>query len=252
MTRKYPIADVKILYGLAAARCAFPSCRKEVVLEGIATDKTKQIGKIAHIVAHSGGGPRSDPNYPKEKLDTYENWVLLCPTCHDTVDAQENQYTVEHLQNLKADHEKWVQDTLNDTMSEVTFAELEVAVKGIAAQQGTRPADGFGVITPDEKIERNRLSDASRSMIAMGLMQGSQVKTYLEKVEQVDAGFVERLVSGFQEKYKTLVEDKSLNSDAVFEELLNYASGNGVDFKIRAAGLALLAHLFETCEVFEK
>lgn len=252
MTRKYPTADIKILYGLAAARCAFPNCRKEVVLEGTKADNIKQIGKIAHIVAHSKGGPRSDPGYPKEKLDSYENWILLCPTCHDTVDAQENQHTVGLLQKLKTDHEKWVQDTLTDVMAVVTFAELEVAVKGIAAQQGSSPTGDFSVTPPDEKIEKNQLSNASRDLIAMGLMQGSQVKTYLEMVEQVDAGFSDRLISGFKEKYRTLAKDKDLNSDAVFEELLNYATKNGTDFKARAAGLALLAHLFETCEVFEK
>ena len=69
MNRKYPQGDVKNLYGLAAARCAFPDCRKLLVLEGTNTDKTKQIGKIAHIVAHSENGPRSDSSYPKNKLE---------------------------------------------------------------------------------------------------------------------------------------------------------------------------------------
>lgn len=252
MSRKYPQADVKILYGLAAARCAFPNCRKEVVLEGTPTDKTKQIGKIAHIVAHSENGPRSDSSYPKDKLDTYENWVLLCPTCHDTVDAHENKYSVEYLRNLKFKHEAWVQESLNESMSQISFTELEVAVNGISSQQALPLPEGFSVITPDEKIKKNQLSDATRQMIAMGLMQGHQVKAYLENVEQVDSGFIQRLVGGFREKYRTLIQDSQLNADAVFEELLNFASSKGGDFKTRAAGLALLSHLFETCEVFEK
>lgn len=86
----------------------------------------------------------------------------------------------------------------------------------------------------------------------MGLMQGGQVKTYLEKIEQVDAGFSDRLVTGFKKKYWALADNSDLNSDAVFEELLNFATKSGSDFKVRAAGLALLAHLFETCEVFKK
>lgn len=252
MTRKYPQADVKILYGKAAARCAFPNCRKIVVLECTANDPISQIGKIAHIVAHSEGGPRSDSSYPKAKLDTYENWVLLCPTCHDTIDAQENQYTVEFLQDLKAKHEEWVLNTLNDAMSEVTFAELEIAVMGIAIQEPCIPPGGFSVITPDEKIRKNQLSDDSRSMIAMGLMQGGEVKTYLEGVEQLDPGFIDRLIVGFQKKYTSLAGNLELTSDAIFEELLSFAASNKSSFRTRAAGLALLAHLFETCEVFEK
>lgn len=252
MSRKYPQADVKVLYGLAAARCAFPNCRRELVLEGTTCDKTKQIGKIAHIVAHSKNGPRSDSNYPKAKLDTYENWVLLCPTCHDIVDVQEGKYSVEYLQQLKTDHETWVQESLTETMAQISFAELEVATKGISSLQPPGSSNEFSVITPDEKIHKNRLSNATRQLIAMGLMQAQQVKAYLGQVEQVDPGFILRLIGGFQEKYKMLTQSDELTTDAVFEELLNYASSNGGDFKTRAAGLALLSHLFETCEVFEK
>ena len=56
-----------------------PDCRKDVILENVdpASGKTKQIGKIGHIIAHSPKGPRKDASYPKEKLDTYANWILL-------------------------------------------------------------------------------------------------------------------------------------------------------------------------------
>jgi hypothetical protein len=215
------------------------------------TDKTKQIGKIAHIVAHSHGGPRSDPSYPKNKVDSYENWLLLCPTCHDIVDALDDKYDVHFLRKLKSEHEHWVQDTLNDSMAEVTFAELEVAIRGIA-QQRTDNSFGFTVITPDEKIAKNQLSDATRSMIAIGLMQGSQVKAYLENMEQTDSGFIGRLIGGFKDKYILLVNHSQLDKDAIFEELFDFSCGGATNFIMRAAGLALLAHLFETCEVFEK
>lgn len=251
MSRKYPQADIKILYGRAAARCAFSHCQRKLVLEETTMDETKQIGKIAHIVAHSEGGPRFDPSYPKEKLDSYENWVLLCPTCHDIVDAQEGKYDVPFLRDLKSAHEQWVQDTLDDAMTQIGFAELEVAIRGIAQQSAPQVAE-FLVIPPDEKIAKNQLSDASRKLLVMGLMQSKEVKQYLQDMERLDAGFVDRLVAGFKSKYMDLSGDEQLNSDAIFETLLSFACGNASDFVIRAAGLALLSHLFETCEVFEK
>ena len=251
MSRKYPQADIKILYGRAAARCAFDHCRHELVLEETVTDKTKQIGKIAHIVAHSECGPRSDSCYPKDKLDSYENWVLLCPTCHDTIDAQDGKYGPHFLRNLKSDHEQWVRETLDDAMSQIGFAELEVAIRGIV-QQNVPQVTEFLVIPPDEKIAKNQLSDASRKLLVMGLMQSKEVKQYLQDMEQLDAGFIDRLVNGFKSKYIDLSGDEQLNSDAIFETLLNFACGNASDFATRAAGLALLSHLFETCEVFEK
>lgn len=251
MSRRYPLADIKILYGRAAARCAFIHCREELVLEETATDKTKQIGKIAHIVAHSEGGPRFDQSYAQDKLDSYENWVLLCPTCHDTVDTQEGEYDVHFLRDLKSDHEQWVQETLDDTMSQIGFAELEVAIRGIAQQSAPQVAE-FSVIPPDEKIAKNQLSNASRKLLAMGLMQSKEVKQYMQDMERIDAGFIDSLVAGFKSKYMELSDDDQLNGDAVFETLLSFACGNASDFATRAAGLALLSHLFETCEVFEK
>lgn len=251
MSRKYPQADIKILYGRAAARCAFSHCRHELVLEETYTDNPKQIGKIAHIVAHSEGGPRSDSSYPKDNLDSYENWILLCPTCHDTVDAQERKYDIHYLRDLKSDHEQWVQETLDYAMSQIGFAELDVAIRGIA-QQSTPQLAEFSVISPDEKIAKNQLSDTSRKLLVMGLMQSKEVKQYLQDMERLDAGFIDRLVAGFKSKYIDLSSDEQINSDVIFETLLNFACGNASDFATRAAGLALLSHLFETCEVFEK
>ena len=251
MSRKYPQADIKILYGRAAARCAFSHCRQELVLEETAAKKTKQIGKIAHIIAHSEHGPRSDSSYPKDKLDTYENWILLCPTCHDTVDAQDGTYNVKALHDLKGTHEQWVRETLDDAMSQIGFAELEVAIRGIA-QQGIKQVAEFTVIPPDEKIAKNQLSDTTRKLLIMGLMQGDEVKQYMQEMERIDEGFVDELVGGFKDKYLKLLGEDQLSGDAIFETLLNFACNNASDFPTRAAGLALLAHLFETCEVFEK
>ncbi len=250
MTRKYPAADVKMLYGRAAARCAFPRCRIDLVLDGTAHDKTKQIGKIAHIIAHGNSGPRADTGYPAEKRDTYGNWILLCPTCHDTVDAQENTYTTQYLRDLKRDHEQWVRESLESVIASVGFAELEVAVKGIAQKEGP-VVTGFSVIAPDDKIRKNELTVTTRNLLVMGLMRGAEVGNYLREMDKIDAGFADRLTSGFKAQYAEL-RAGGLVGDALFEELLTFASGGSEDFKIKAAGLALLSHLFELCEVFEK
>lgn len=86
----------------------------------------------------------------------------------------------------------------------------------------------------------------------MGLMQGHQVKAYLENIEQLNPGFSNRLVAGFKKKYTELVIDVDMNSEAIFLDLLDFSSGGATDFQTRAAGLSILAYLFETCEVFEK
>jgi hypothetical protein len=51
MTRSYLDSDLKILWGQAAGRCAFPNCRRELIQDETTMDPKRVIGKIAHIVA---------------------------------------------------------------------------------------------------------------------------------------------------------------------------------------------------------
>jgi hypothetical protein len=248
-SRKYPLADVKILYAKAAGRCSFDNCRKDVVLEAFGNDETKQIGKIGHIVAHSLNGPRAIPNYPPDKLDTYENWILLCPTCHDTVDIQESKYTVDDLHQIKSEHEAWIADQLDQKMSEVTFAELEIAAKALSSGQHSDNSD-FQVIPPDKKIGKNGLTENSRSYISMGLSRSGEVGRFIASMAQLDEDYPERLKNGFRKKYLELKTDYS--GDELFFAMLEFAQAGQNDFKQQAAGLAILSHLFHLCEVFEK
>ena len=234
----------------AAGRCSLSNCRKYLVLKkGTNCDKTKQIGIIAHIVAHSSNGPRSDPNYPKDKLDTYNNWILLCPTCHEIVDKQEKKYTANRLLKIKNDHELWVHKQLDNGMSKVSFAELEIAAKAIASGKYFNHGD-FQVITPEEKIRKNGLTNCSRMLITMGLSKSGEVKRFIVKMAQIDDNYPERLKSGFLVKYDKLKITTS--GDALFTAMLEFAQAGQDSFTLRAASLAILSHLFHLCEVFEK
>jgi hypothetical protein len=250
--RKYPQADVKILYGRAAVRCALPNCRRELTLEPASNGPSKQIGKIAHIVAHSSdpAAPRSDPSYPNGKLDTYENWILLCPTCHEIVDARDSQYTVESLRKLKADHELWVCNSLRDEIPSIGFAELEVVAKAMASP-ALQPTEEFTVIPPREKMVRNRLTEQIHVLLIMGLSKSREVHQFVEHVATLDPDFPQRLKAGFVSEYNRL-RASGLWGDALFLDLCNFSSGGSQEIKRKAAGLTVLAYLFECCEVFEK
>jgi hypothetical protein len=56
----------------------------------IANEPAAVVGQTAHIVAHGDQGPRADPSYPSERRNLAENLVLLCPTHHVLVDAQDS------------------------------------------------------------------------------------------------------------------------------------------------------------------
>jgi tetratricopeptide (TPR) repeat protein len=102
----------KMLWGLAASRCAFPDCHRELVMDASQTDDESLVGEACHIVAQSPSGPRADPSLPPEQRDHYDNLILLCRNHHKLVDDQENTYTVQRLLEMKAVHETWVRERL--------------------------------------------------------------------------------------------------------------------------------------------
>lgn len=92
----------KLLWGRAAGICSNPACREDltVLVEG---NRSFNVGEMAHVIARSQEGPRGESGGGS---DEYENLVLLCPTCHRTIDkAPDGIYPPERLHRWKTDHE---------------------------------------------------------------------------------------------------------------------------------------------------
>ena len=112
---------LKMLWGRAACLCAYPNCPREELIEAATSDDEASIvGDNAHIRSSKTDGPRHDPDYPVDLLDSYENLILLCKVHHKIVDDQVNTYPVEALQKMKADHVARVRDVLRLTSAEKT------------------------------------------------------------------------------------------------------------------------------------
>jgi hypothetical protein len=249
--RKYPIPDLKLLFGLAAGRCALPDCHERVYADATEFDEIKVIGKIAHIIAHSPGGPRFDSTYPAEKLDRYDNWILLCGAHHDTIDLQPNTYTVEALRKLKREHENWVDDRLDEAMTGVSFAELQVITTALAGNRVASPFD-TAVLKPAEKMARNRLSSRVEHHLVLALGKAKDVRDFVSAFSQFDAAFADRLADGLRREYGRLRAEEKLDGDDLFNQLYIYTSRNSMRIELQAAGLAVLGYFFEICEVFER
>ncbi|MFE0582316.1 hypothetical protein [Streptomyces sp. NPDC058874] len=96
---KYKELTIKLLFG-GASTCAYPGCKTELLFRD--RDQTTVIVEIAHIRSEKPNGPRHDPMYPKDLLNTFENLLLLCGVHHAPVDRHESSYTVEELLEWKA------------------------------------------------------------------------------------------------------------------------------------------------------
>lgn len=103
----------KMLWGRAANRCAKPDCRIELVMDASETDDESLIGEECHIFARSPDGPRGDSSFPKERIDKYDNLVLMCSIHHKLIDDQPSTYPVDKLKEIKSNHEKWVKESLS-------------------------------------------------------------------------------------------------------------------------------------------
>jgi len=235
--------------------CAFDDCKVYLTSEGDSAEPAV-IGEAAHIYGENPGTDKKPPSaryredMTGEKRNHYDNLIYLCPTCHTKIDKQEKDYLPEYLFELKEKHEAWVSEQLDQAMNNIGFAELEIALKGISGLKG--PINITPVIPPSAKIKKNGLSSDIHALILMGLSRGNAVNKYLRENDKLNVGFADRLTNGFKKSYDDL-QQKNLSGDQLFMEMLNFASGNNKkDFKIQAAGLAILSHLFEICEVFKR
>ncbi|MDX2707335.1 hypothetical protein PV350_31445 [Streptomyces sp. PA03-6a] len=109
----------KLLWGRAGNQCAMPDCLQSLTVdlateeEGILVAAGAVVGEEAHIRSSQLAGPRHDINYPIDRLDSYDNLLLLCPTHHSIVDKNNGvQFSVADLVKIKLTHEERVARSL--------------------------------------------------------------------------------------------------------------------------------------------
>ena len=102
--KSIPQTELKILFAKSGNRCAFPNCDSSVIAD--VGEGSEPFAEVAHIVASSDDGPRSDPNLPTEQRNKESNLILLCPNHHTLVDKFEYQYNTHVLREMKLRHER--------------------------------------------------------------------------------------------------------------------------------------------------
>ena len=122
--------DIKLLWARAAGRCSFPDCGMKLTQDKNLASDSFPLGEQAHIVGESEGAPRGKSTLTTDERNSYFNLILLCPTHHTVVDNNPEDYPVEKLHIMKAQHELWVEQTLTEskdvqkTAQDVIYADL--------------------------------------------------------------------------------------------------------------------------------
>lgn len=99
----------KLLWG-RPGRCAI--CREKLFIDSTQTDNESIVGEECHIVSRRENGPRYRLEEDVNFYDSYENLILLCRVHHKMIDDQVDEYSEEKILELKAEHEQWVEEQL--------------------------------------------------------------------------------------------------------------------------------------------
>jgi len=122
--------DIKLLWARAAGRCSFSGCGVKLTQDKNLASDSFPLGEQAHIVGESEDAPRGRGPLTADERNSYFNRILLCPTHHTVVDNNPEDYPVEKLHIMKAQHELWVEQTLSEskdvhkTAQDVIYADL--------------------------------------------------------------------------------------------------------------------------------
>lgn len=229
--------------------CAFPKCAKHLTYDA-SVGKDTYVGEAAHIRGEKPGAARYDAAMTDEERDDVGNLIYMCTDHHTIIDKVPEDWPTDTLMTLKASHEKQVRAAMEEAFANVAFPELERAISWVSVQV---PAGNgtFEIISPEEKIKKNALSNGARHIIASGLMSRAVVAAYVEAESQLDSDFPERLKAGFLAQYYAY-RSTGNKGDVLFELMCSFAQRGFSSQADRTAGLAVLIYLFEICDVFEK
>jgi hypothetical protein len=132
-------------------------------------------------------------------------------------------------------------------LSRVEMRDVIQVANGIAQQEVPPPEEIREV--PAGKLKANLLSVDAQSLLTLGTRRANLVKRFFAEWHEPELG--DRIARAFRSKYEKLKSD-GIMGDECFRELWAFAGGGAQSSMNReAAVLAVLAFLFEECEIFE-
>ncbi|WP_428680354.1 HNH endonuclease [Sphingopyxis sp.] len=98
-----PAATRLHLFAAASGHCQRPECLDALFPVELGGDK--HIAEMAHVIPHGDAGPRyADRPEGDFDADSFDNLLLLCPTCHTMVDKDPDAYPRQLLLDWKQAH----------------------------------------------------------------------------------------------------------------------------------------------------
>lgn len=145
----------KLLWARCGNRCAI--CKSVLVREAESSSEKSLVGEQCHIVSGRPQGPRHDPAFPAELIDSLENLLVLCAMHHKQVDDLVDDFPALKLRQVKADHEAWVERQLTTPEAPLRLLRIKEGIPDYLLQLKTGSqlydlvagAHGFNMNPPD-------------------------------------------------------------------------------------------------------
>lgn len=98
-----PAATRLRLFSAASGHCQNPSCLESLFPNELGANK--HIAEMAHVIPVGSCGPRGQERSADDFIvDSFENLLLLCPTCHTKIDKDPEAYPRHLLLEWKQNH----------------------------------------------------------------------------------------------------------------------------------------------------
>jgi hypothetical protein len=134
------------------------------------------------------------------------------------------------------------------SMMDIRYDDIRIVLANIPA--GAYVVDTDMRSVPPEKLKANGLSSYVQALLLAGFQKSAQVGKFFNEWD--DPTFGDRVASAFQARYSELRQE-ALLPDEIFQKLQVFAGGLQVGQPHhQAAVLAVLAYLFESCDIFER
>ncbi|EQB67160.1 MAG: hypothetical protein AMDU1_APLC00104G0001 [Thermoplasmatales archaeon A-plasma] len=132
-------------------------------------------------------------------------------------------------------------------VTSVNYTNIKKVVANIA--RGLDLHDQVMNPVSSDKLNINNLSSSVRSLLTIGMAKSDAVNQYFSKHHDPQLG--DEIANTFKAKYEEL-KTMRLEPDLIFAKLQEFTYGRWVtEPKDQVAALAILAYLFERCDIFE-
>jgi hypothetical protein len=137
-----------------------------------------------------------------------------------------------------------------DLTAPLNPSDVQRLLKDMVKQPIQRAVPDFRPV-PQDKLERNKLSDAAARVIRANEQFAQQVGVFIR--QDSDPQFGDRVASALSEKYLAL-RSQVVTPDDVLDRLVAFVVGDRLDANISdiAAACAIVAYFFETCDIFDR